>query len=56
MEVWQCEYTRTVRGDCEQQKARGDRYCYYHQKVTNGLIEADETASLYDMPTISFMD
>jgi len=51
--MWQCTYSRTHSGFCEQEKSRGREVCYYHSKVVDGLIEADEAAAILDTPTIS---
>lgn len=47
-----CEYTKTVAGHCNQQALRNNDVCYYHNKVREGLIETDEMAAIYDLPTI----
>ena len=53
MRNWNCTYTRTISGSCDQQKSRGREQCYYHVKVVDKLIEADEESALREMPTIS---
>jgi len=52
--MWQCEYRKTHSGFCEQEQATGRDVCYYHAKVVDGLIEADEAAAILDTPTISY--
>lgn len=50
---WNCKYSKTISGHCEQQRTRGSDYCYYHDKVITKLIEADEENALREMPTIT---
>lgn len=50
---WNCEYTKTLSGTCDQQKSPGGKYCFYHTKVDKGYItDVDEQAVIRDMPTI----
>lgn len=49
---WKCEYTRTISGKCEQQREKGQDTCYYHTRVREGLVDADEVQSLKDSSTI----
>ena len=51
--MWQCEYSKTYSGFCEQEKTAGRSQCYYHAKVVDDLITADEAAAILDTPTIS---
>jgi hypothetical protein len=47
-----CNYDKTISGSCPQQVLRGT-YCYYHTKVTDGIIDADEHLSLMESQTIA---
>lgn len=52
MSNWNCTYSKTVSGNCDQAKTCSSDYCYYHDKVVEGHIEADEENALRDMPAI----
>ncbi|MCA1799871.1 MAG: hypothetical protein LC650_01070 [Actinobacteria bacterium] len=50
---WQCTYTKTLRGVCDQQKSLGAEYCFYHEKVMAKLVtDVDEESVIKNMPTI----
>lgn len=55
MESWQCTYTKTYNGACDQPQERGSDKCYYHNKVANGLIDTDEQTVMREMPTIALV-
>jgi len=37
-----CSYTRTYIGHCDQLASGDGEYCYYHNKVAEGLIETSD--------------
>lgn len=47
-----CAYTKTLAGHCSIESMRSSDYCYYHQKVVDGLIETDEQNAVLDLPTL----
>ena len=53
MHSWQCEYTKTYTGLCEQQKESGKSVCYFHAKVLEGLLESDPNSVMMEMATIT---
>lgn len=50
---WRCNYHKTVNGFCDQQRERGEQYCYYHTRVIAGFIETDESRVMRGMQTLS---
>lgn len=49
----ECEFTNTYTGKCELTPLANSRYCYYHNKVSLGLIEADPLLALRQAQTIA---
>lgn len=47
-----CSVTGLMRGDCDQQRFGTSPYCYYHTKVSTGLITTCHDRRLSEIPYV----
>lgn len=51
--IHRCAAIGLIRGDCQERRADGKLYCYYHQKAQDGLLEVSEGMyPVWPLPTV----